>query len=205
MGRPADPASPPAGPSGNPATNRICVAKIGAAHGTRGEVKLWPFTAIADAVTAYGPLETIDGARRFEIEALRPANDFFVARFKGVTDRTAAEGLRNVELYVPRDRLPPPEPDEFYHADLIGLDALDPAGQLIGAVIAIHNFGAGDILEIAPVVGGETLMLPFSATTVPSVEIASGRITVDIPEGLLAADGSETEAPSRPPKRDTDR
>jgi 16S rRNA processing protein RimM len=205
MGRPVDPPSPPAGPSGFPATNRICVAKIGAAHGTRGDVKLWPFTAIADAVTTYGPLETVDGARRFEIEALRPAKDFFVVRFKGVTDRTAAEGLRNVELYVPRDRLPPPEPDEFYHADLIGLDALDPAGQQIGAVIAIHNFGAGDILEIAPVIGGETLMLPFSAATVPSVEVTSGRITVDIPEGLLAEDGSESGAPTRTPKRDTDR
>jgi len=177
-------------------TKRICVAKIGAAHGTRGEVRLWSFTASADAVKTYGPLETADGTCAFEIEALRPAKDFFVARLKGVTDRAAAKRLRNIELYVPRARLPTPEPNEFYYADLIGLRAQDMAGNAIGTIIAVHNFGAGDLLEIAPSAGGETVMLPFSSATVPSVEITTGRLVVDLPEGLLAPDSSETAAPS---------
>jgi 16S rRNA processing protein RimM len=161
--------------------NRVCVARIGAAHGTAGEVRLWPFTTRADAVAAYGPLQTADGTRAFEIEDLRPGKDFLVARLKGIADRAAAERLRNTDLYVPRERLPVPEPDEFYHADLIGLRAEDTAGTAIGVVVAVHNFGAGDILEIAPAAGGDTAMLPFSAAAVPSVEIVAGRIVVDMP------------------------
>ena len=166
--------------------NRVCVARIGAAHGTRGEVRLWPFTARAEAVATYGPLQTADGTRAFEIEALRPAKDFLVARLKGVTDRTSAERLCNTDLYVPRERLPVPEPEEFYYADLIGLRAEDTTGRAIGNVIAVHNFGAGDILEIAPAAAGDTVMLPFSTAVVPSVEIAAGRVVVAMPEGLLA-------------------
>jgi 16S rRNA processing protein RimM len=162
--------------------NRICVAKIGAAHGTGGEVRLWPFTTRPEDVAAYGPLQTADGMQVFEIVSLRPGKDFLVARLKGVTDRTAAEQLCNTDLYVPRERLPAPEPDEFYHADLIGLRAEDAEGRVIGAVVAVHNFGAGDILEIAPQAGGETLMHPFSAAAVPSVEIAAGRLVVVLPE-----------------------
>jgi 16S rRNA processing protein RimM len=165
--------------------NRVCVARIGAAHGTGGEVRLWSFTARAEAVAAYGPLQTADGTRTFEIEALRPAKDFLVARLKDITDRAAAERLRNIDLYVPRERLPAPEPEEFYHADLIGLRAEDTAGTAIGVVIAVHNFGAGDILEVAPTAGGDTLMLPFSTAAVPSVEVAVGRIVVDMPEESL--------------------
>jgi 16S rRNA processing protein RimM len=179
--------------------NRICVAKIGAAHGTRGEVRLWPFTAAADAVKAYGPLETADGTCTFEIESLRPAKDFFVARLKDVTDRSAAERLCNTELYVPRERLPSLAPDEFYHADLIGLKARNTTGRVIGIVVAVHNFGAGDILEIAPSSGGDTMMLPFSTSIVPTVEIATGHIVVDLPDGLLAPDSPETAAASATP------
>jgi 16S rRNA processing protein RimM len=167
--------------------NPVCVARIGAAHGTGGEVRLWPFTAQAEAVATYGPLQTADGTRAFEIEALRPAKNFLVARLKGVTDRAAAERLCNTDLYVPRERLPVPEAEEFYHADLIGLRAEDTSGRTIGSVVAVHNFGAGDILEIAPAAGGDTVMLPFSTAVVPHVEIAAGRIVVEMPEGLLAA------------------
>jgi 16S rRNA processing protein RimM len=176
--------------------DRVCVARIGAAHGTRGEVKLWPFTANAQAVGAYGALQTADGSRSFEIEALRPAKDFFVARLKGVTDRTAAERLRNTDLYVPRERLPEPEPDEFYHADLIGLDAFDAAGKALGTVVAVHNFGAGDLLEMAPSGGGATAMLPFTTTTVPVIDIAGGRIMVEVPAGLLDPDAADPDAAS---------
>lgn len=175
--------------------NRICVARIGAAHGTRGEVRLWPFTAAAEAVKAYGPLETADGTCTFEIESLRPAKDFFVARLIGVADRAAAERLCNIELYIPRERLPAPKPDEYYHADLIGLEAQDLVGKAIGVVVGVHNFGAGDLLEIAPATGAETVMVPFTATTVPCVEIATGRIIVDLPKGLLEPDPPGTVAP----------
>jgi len=192
---------PPAVPTGatdGPMKNRICVARIGAAHGTGGEVRLWPFTTRAEAVAAYGPLQTADGTRAFEIEALRPARDFLVARLKGVTDRTAAERLRNTDLYVPRERLPAPEPEEFYYADLIGLRAEDPAGRPIGGVVAVHNFGAGDILEIAPSSGGDTMMVPFLTAAVPRVEVAIGRIVVDLPEGLLGPEPGDVASPSAP-------
>jgi 16S rRNA processing protein RimM len=188
MGKQAEPIStlgPPRRAANEFVENRVCVARIGAAYGTGGEVKLWPFTARAEAVAAYGPLQTADGTRTFEIEALRPAKDFLVARLKGVTDRASAERLRNTDLYVPRERLPVPEAEEFYYADLIGLHAEDRAGRAVGVVVAVHNFGAGDILEIAPIADGDTVMLPFSTAAVPSVEVATGRIVVDVPEGLF--------------------
>jgi 16S rRNA processing protein RimM len=159
---------------------RICVAQIGAPHGVRGEVKLWSFTADPLAVKDYGALESEDGATRFEIEAVRPAKDHLVARLSGVQDRDAAGRLTNLKLFVPRERLPEPETgDEFYHADLIGLAAVDAEGHALGSVVAVHNFGAGDLIEIAPARGGSTVMLPFTDAAVPTVDIAGGRIVVD--------------------------
>ena len=159
--------------------NRICVARIGAAHGVRGEVKLWSFTEDPAAVAHYGPLETQDGTRCFEIETMRAAKDHFVARIAGVNDRDAAEKLRNIELYIPRARLPKiEEADTFYHADLVGLDAITPDGARVGTVHALHNFGAGDIIEIAPAGGGDPLMLPFNETTVPKIDVAARQIVV---------------------------
>jgi 16S rRNA processing protein RimM len=169
--------------------DRICVARIGAAHGIRGEVKLWSFTENPTAVANYGPLETQDGTRRFEIEAMRPAKDHFVARIAGVDDRDAAEKLRNLELYVPRARLPKiDELDTFYHADLVGLDAVTPDGTQIGTVHALHNFGAGDIIEIVPIGSGEPLMLPFNETTVPKIDIAAKQIVVVRPAEIEVRD-----------------
>ena len=160
-------------------TDRICVAQIGAAHGLRGEVRLRSFTEDPAAVTGYGPLESEDGTRRFEIEALRPARDHFVARLAGVTDREAAEKLTNLKLYAPRDRLPPVEDDgTFYHADLVGLAAVTPDGAALGTVTAILNFGAGDLVEIKPEGGGEPLMVPFTDATVPEIDVAAGRMVV---------------------------
>jgi 16S rRNA processing protein RimM len=167
--------------------DRICVATVGAAHGTGGEVRLWPHTTRAEDVAAYGPLQTADGTRTFKILSVRPGKAFLVARLGGVTDRTAAEQLCNTDLYVSRACLPAPEPDEFYHADLIGLRADDIAGRTVGTVVAVHNFGAGDVLEIAPQAGGETVMHPFSVDAVPSVDIAGGRIVVVPPEDDSAA------------------
>ena len=164
---------------------RVCVARIGAAHGLRGEVRLNSFTADPLAVTRYGALETEDGARAFEIDTCRQGKGFLVARFKGIADRTAAEWLCNLDLYVPRERLPPPDAGEFYHADLIGLRALAPDGAEIGTVVAVQNFGAGDLLEIAPSAGGVTMMLPFTAAVVPKVDVAAGLVVV-VPPAMAA-------------------
>jgi 16S rRNA processing protein RimM len=162
---------------------RVCIARIGAAHGVRGEVKLWPFTENPMAVTRYGELRADDG-RCFEIEAVRSGKDFLVVRLKGIRDRTAAEQLRNVDLYVPRDRLPELADEEYYHADLIGLGVEDHDGTALGTIAAVHNFGAGDLLEIQPAGGGNTVMVPFTADTVPVINIAGGRIVLD-PKGVF--------------------
>ena len=166
-------------------TERVCVAQIGAAHGIRGEVKLWPFTADPVAIKQYGPLETEDGAARFKIASLRTAKDHLVVRFAGIDDRNAAERLTNLRLFVPRTRLPATEADEFYYADLIGLKVVDATGREFGTVIAVQNFGAGDLLEIKIPDGSETILLPFTVTTVPSVDVANGRVVIDPPDGLF--------------------
>jgi 16S rRNA processing protein RimM len=175
-------------------TGRVCVGRIGAAHGTRGEVKLWSFTADPMAIKDYGALATEDGARTFAIAALRPGKDFLVARLAGVDDRTAAESLTNLDLYVERDRLPQTtDADEYYHADLIGLRAVDPKGGELGVVIAIHNFGAGDLIEIQPSHRSTTVMLPFTDQIVPVVDVAGGRVVIDPPEGTFADDEAGNE------------
>jgi 16S rRNA processing protein RimM len=164
---------------------RICVAQIGAAHGVRGEVRLRSFTEEPAAIAHYGALESEDGTQRFTIEALRPAKDHFVARLAGIGDRDAAERLTNLLLYVPRDRLPPVEDgDTYYQSDLVGLAAVTPDGAPLGTVKAIHNFGAGDIVEIAPGSGGAAMMVPFTADAVPGIDIANGRIVV-VPPTLV--------------------
>jgi 16S rRNA processing protein RimM len=166
---------------------RVCVAQIGAPHGVRGEVQLWVFTEDPMAVTQYGPLETEDGSQRFEVETLRPAKRCFIARLRGIADRTAVERVNNLALYVAREKLPPTEDAEtFYHADLIGLSAYDRLGTPLGTVLSVRNFGAGDLLEIQPQTGGVPVMLPFTETNVPSVDVAAGRIVIDPPEGTFA-------------------
>lgn len=168
-------------------TDRICVARIGAAHGVRGEVKLWSFTEQPMAVADYGPLETADGSRQFQIETLRAAKDHLVARIAGIADRAAAQALRNIELYVPRDRLPPIEEDDtYYHSDLVGLAAMTTDGRRLGTVSAVLNFGAGDLIEIAPDGGGEKLMLPFTAANVPTIDLKAGRVVV-VPPAVIEA------------------
>jgi len=176
---------------------RVLVAEVGAAHGLRGEVKLRSFTADPTAVKDYGPLEDESGTKRFAIEAIRPAKDCLVARLVGVHDRTAAEALRGLKLYVPRERLPPPDDeDTFYHADLVGLQATASDGSALGTVVAVHNFGAGDLIEIAPASGGASVMLPFNAAVVPRVELAAGTIIVDPPAGTFERAG-EGAAPAK--------
>ncbi len=171
------------------------VAQIGAAHGLKGEVRLKSFTGVPADVAGYGPLSAPDG-RVFEIAALRQAGaapDLFIARLKGVGDRTAAEKLTNLRLSVPQERLPPPGDDEYFHADLIGLDAVTPDGAALGTVVAVHNYGAGDLIEIAPS-RGKTFLVPFRKQTVPEVDLAGKRIVVDPPD-LVEDNSSEEEAP----------
>jgi 16S rRNA processing protein RimM len=161
----------------------ICVARIGAAHGVRGAVKLWTFTEDPLAVERYGPLMTKDGARQFEIANVRAAKDHLVATFKGIATRNDAEKLNGIELYVPREKLPDTDDDEYYHADLIGLAAVTAADEPLGRVVAIHNFGAGDIIEIAPPAGA-TMLLPFTNAVVPTVDIAGGRVVIELPQEI---------------------
>jgi 16S rRNA processing protein RimM len=156
----------------------------------RGEVRLWPFTQDPLAVASYGPLQSEDGTRTVEIESVREGKDHLIARLKGVTDRSAAEALRNVDLYVPRERLPEiDDEDTYYHSDLIGLDAVREDGTQIGTVHAIHNFGAGDVIEIVPLGSGETLMLPFTQSTVPRVDLAARQIVIVPPAEVEAREG----------------
>jgi 16S rRNA processing protein RimM len=166
---------------------RVCIARIGAAHGVRGAVKLWAFTQDPFAVTRYGPLSTKDGARSFEVAHAREAKGFLVATLKGVTTRNEAERLNGIELYVARDKLPATEDDEYYHADLIGLAAVTTGGDPLGKVIAIHNFGAGDIIEIAPPAGA-TMLLPFSNAVVPTVDLAGGHVLIKLPKEIEGDD-----------------
>jgi 16S rRNA processing protein RimM len=178
---------------------RICVGKIGAPHGVRGDVKLWSFTSDPLALADYGPLQTADGRHTFEIETLRPQSDFLVARFKGVADRTAAEKLRNTELYVSRDRLPPIEAnDEFYCTDLIGLAAVDRDGKPLGDIVAVQNFGAGDLLELRLAGARDTVFVAFTEINVPEIDIANRRVVIALPAEIEAEGESEGRAGDQP-------
>jgi len=172
---------------------RVCVARIGAAHGVRGAVRLWAFTEDPLAVTRYGPLTTKDGARQFEVTHAREAKDHLVATLKGIATREDAERLNGLELYIAREKLPDTDDGEYYHADLIGLAAVNAANEPLGRVIAIHNFGAGDIIEIAPPQGA-TMLLPFTNAVVPTVDLANGRVVIELPAEIDGDDPS----PSRP-------
>ena len=173
-------------------TARICVARIGAAHGVRGAVKLWTFTEDPLAVKAYGPLVTKDGARSFEVETAREAKGHLVATLKGIATREEAERLNGLELYIAREKLPQTDEDEYYHADLIGLAAVTSANEPLGRVTAIHNFGAGDIIEIAPLQGA-TMLLPFTNAVVPTVDLASGRVVIELPDEIAGDDPSSAD------------
>jgi 16S rRNA processing protein RimM len=167
----------------------VCVARIGAAHGVRGAVRLWTFTEDPLAVKDYGPLMTKDGTRQFEVTHAREAKDHLVVTLKGVASRDDAERLNGLELYVPRDRLPETDDGEYYHTDLIGLAAVTTTEQPLGKVIAIHNFGAGDIIEIAPPQGA-TMLLPFTNAVVPTVDLAGGRVVIELPQEVDGDDPS---------------
>lgn len=175
----------------------ILLGEIGAAHGIRGEVSIRTFTADPADIASYGPLSDKTGTRTFTIANLRVTAKSVVARFSGVDDRNAAEKLRNVGLYVRRSRLPAPPPDTYYHEDLVGLDAVDPEGHALGKVAAILNYGAGDLIEIARPGSGDTLLLPFTAAVVPTIDLAARRLIVMEPAYTSADETDEAGGQAR--------
>ena len=157
------------------------------AQGLRGEVKVKAFTEDPERIGAYGALHARDG-RKFVVRAARGLKgDVAAVRFEGVADRTAAESLKGVELFLPRDALPPPGDEEFYHADLVGLSAHDLEGRTLGIVSGMHNFGAGDVVKIARP-DGDDIFLPFTRQTVPVVDVKGGIIVVLAPNEATEED-----------------
>lgn len=167
-------------PRFSPPPGAILMGRIGAAQGLKGEVRINSFTQDPVAIANYSPLETDRDGLIVTITAARPHKNLVIAAIEGVGDRTAAEALNGVRLYVPRAALPEPEPDEFYHADLIGLAARDTAGKTLGSIAAIFNHGAEDMLEIAPETG-QPILVPFTRAAVPEVNLAGGYVVVDPP------------------------
>lgn len=156
----------------------IVVGAIAGAFGVHGEARIKSFCAEPDAIGDYGPLST-EGGQTFELKITRPVKGGFAARLSGVPTREAAEALKGTRLYAPREALPALPDDEFYHNDLIGLEVVDTGGKSLGRIRAIHDFGAGDVLDIAG--GGISLMLSFTKESVPTVDLSSGRIIADPP------------------------
>ncbi|PRX33786.1 16S rRNA processing protein RimM [Meinhardsimonia xiamenensis] len=164
---------------------RVCLGAIAGAFGVRGEVRLKSFCSEPEAIAAYGPLWSEDGTRCFEIRLERPIKGGFAARLSGVQTREEAEALRGMRLYADRDALPPTGEEEYYHADLIGLEVRDTGGQLLGRVAAVLDHGAGDLLEVRGPGLGAGVLVPFTRDVVPTVDLEAGRIVVDPPAGLF--------------------
>jgi 16S rRNA processing protein RimM len=170
----------------------ILLAAVLGAHGLKGEVRVKTFTSSFDTLGAYGPLHAKDG-RLFTLETLRPSRDGeAVAAFAEVRDRNAAEALKGTELFVKRGALPEAEGGEFYHADLVGLDAEDREGRRIGKVLAVQNYGAGDVLAIATEAGDE-ILIAFTKDNVPEIDLPGGRLIVAVPDEVDAGPAKELE------------
>ncbi len=165
--------------------SRLCLGVITGAHGLHGAVRVRTFTATPRAIADYGTLEDRDHRRRFKLRLLRADKNGAVVRLDGVLNRDQAEALKGVKLFCRRNALPKAaDEDEFYHADLIGLAALDMSGARVGTVRALHDFGAGDVIEILPDDGGPPQVLPFTRKAVPVIDLAAGTVSIDPPEGL---------------------
>lgn len=165
-------------------SDRICIGAIAGAFGVQGEVRLKSYCAEPTDIASYGPLSTRDGSRQFKVTLTRPVAGGLGARLTGITTKEQADALRGTDLFVDRARLPALPEDEFYHADLIGLSARDPGGAEIGRVTAVHDHGAGDLLEIRTTGSTSSVLVPFTRAVVPTVDIGRGLLIVDMPEGL---------------------
>ncbi len=169
---------------------QLLMGRIGAAHGIKGEVRIQSFTEDPLAIMDYGPLATNKPGLVIEITDARTTTNVLVARIKGFSDRNAVEKLNGVELFIDRDLLPEIEDeDDYYHADLIGLDARLEDGSSIGEVITVPNFGAGDMLEIRDKASGDTRFIPFTKAAVPEVHIGAGYVVVVPPVEVEGEDG----------------
>jgi 16S rRNA processing protein RimM len=177
-------AEPGSAPDAAEPRERLLLGEIGAAQGLKGEVRLRSYTQEPAAIADYNTLED-EAGRRVEIESIRVTPKALIARIKGVTTREAAEALNHTKLYIARALLPERGEDEWYHIDLIGLAVVDKDGAPIGTVAAIHNFGAGDLIEVKPAAGGPTGLVPFTRDAVPEVDVEGGRLVLVPPEGLF--------------------
>lgn len=165
---------------------RVLLGVVAAPHGVRGLVRIRSYTEDPMAIASYGALSDEKGTKEYRVEALSSVKGAVLARIEGVADRTAAEAIRGLRLYVERDRLPATGEREWYEADLIGLAAVDRDGGNWGKVMAFHDFGAGRTMEVS---GGSasrhSVMLPFTDEAVPEIDVEGGRVTVSPPAGLL--------------------
>ncbi|QJF52656.1 ribosome maturation factor RimM [Roseobacter ponti] len=165
--------------------DKICVGAIGGAYGVRGELRVKSFCAVPEDLESYSPLTSGDGSRAFHLALVRPVKNGFVARIVEVASKEEADALKGVQLFADRDQLPSLPDDEYYHTDLMGLDVLDTGGTLLGTVKQVLDHGAGDLLEVQRPGSSETVLLPFTLAAVPTVDLATGRIIADPPEGLF--------------------
>ena len=166
------------------AAKRVCLGVVTGPHGVQGALRIKSFTEEPEDVARYGPLTDETGVHRFDLRLIGTAKGVVIARLSGIEDRNQAEALRGLRLCLPRSALPQTEAEEYYHADLIGLEAVLGDGTLVGRVRAVHDFGAGDTLELARP-GAPALMVPFTRAVVPMVELSAGRLVLDPPPGLL--------------------
>jgi 16S rRNA processing protein RimM len=167
------------------ADQQICVGVITGAHGVQGFVRVKSFTATPEDVAAYGLLSDESGIQTFDLTLTGAAKGVLLARIAGANDRNAAEALRGVEMWVDRSKLPVADDDEFYHADLVGLAAVRPDGSAFGTVRALHDFGAGEMIEFDLNEGGNVI-LPFTHDVVPNIDIAAGQVVVNPPNAVDA-------------------
>ncbi|HLZ65476.1 MAG TPA: ribosome maturation factor RimM [Aliidongia sp.] len=162
----------------------LCIGVITGAQGIRGAVRIKSFTADPLDIDAYGPVSDEAGTRVFELKSVGQSKGVVVATLAGVTDRNAAEALKGLRLFVDRDRLPPAEDEEYYHADLLGLAAELIGGEPLGRITAVYDFGAGDAIEVTQT-DGSVVMVPFTKAAVPTVDLAGGKVVIDPPAGLF--------------------
>jgi 16S rRNA processing protein RimM len=161
---------------------RILLGRIAAAHGIRGDLLIETYTGAPQDIASYGPLQSEDGGRSFKVKVIRTTPKGVIAHVTGIDDRNAAETLKGISLYVDRGRLPAPGDGEYYHADLVGLRAEDGQGRAIGTVVAVQNYGAGDLLELRKEGKRATELIPFTQACVPTVDISGGRVVIVAPE-----------------------
>ena len=164
---------------------KICVGAISGAYGVRGELRIKSFCATPEDIEAYSPLTDEAGERVFHLALVRAIKNGFVARIVEVATKEEADALKGTSLFASREELPSLPDDEYYHADLIGLDVYDTGGTQLGRVKTVLDHGAGDILEVQRPGSSETVLLPFTLAAVPTVDLAAGRIVADPPDGLF--------------------